>query len=176
MSLKSVNRGNRSLKNPGTSNQTGNTAPRFQWPHAVRVIIACIAYHLDHTDDEMGRLRKFPKGKELYTIFVKTLPWFEEFYNSSQLEAAERKEYEGQLEKFNYSDVYNRLHYLYSKPGRKGNSPQSRKYGISVEHHDSVEQSEKRKIVFARCSIEVMRRLKMGKTISRKDVERWSKL
>lgn len=179
MSLKVVQRGNRTVKISGTCKQKGNHAPKFRWPAAIRVLIACIAYHQDYTDDMMGRLRNFPKGKNTFRLFQATVPWFEEEYNSTQIAAAKSKGYPlEKLQPFAYDDVHGRLHYLYAKPGSRKHSKHLRLYGISAEHHNSTEQHKpgKRAYVFAKCSVEILRRLKFGGKITRKEIIRWGQV
>jgi hypothetical protein len=179
MSNKPVQRGNRKVKKPGTCNQKGNNAPKFRWPPAIRVLVACIAYYQDYTDDQMGRLRNFPKGKDTFELFKSTVPWFEKEYNDTQKRSAKRKGYPlDELQPFAYDDVHGRLHYLYCKPGSKKHSEHLRLYGISVEHHDSTEQHKPggRAYVFAKCSVEIFRRLKFRKTISKAEITRWGQV
>lgn len=174
MSIKVSQVGNRRYAKPGTCNQTGNKAPRFDWPDAVRVIIHRIAHHLGYTDDQMFRLQQRPPSKDTYAIFVKTLPWFPEFYDDAQKVAAEAIGYP--VEKLGLfsngkgpTKVDNRLLYLFAKP-KSGKQP--RQYGIGPEHPDHPHGNRRKTDL--RCSVEVMRRLKMGLTISLEEVQRWS--
>lgn len=174
MSLNVVQRGNRRAALPGTCNQTGNKAPRFKWPPAIRVLIHRIAHHLDYTDDQMARLRDFPNSETLYTLFVKTVPWFPDIYDESQLEAAARKGYDGPLGLFSEGKgpvkVYNRLLYLFTEP-KDAKGP--RRYGIGVEHPDNPQANRRGTDML--CSQEIMRRLKLGLTVSQEEVREWSR-
>lgn len=178
--MKAVRDGDGDNGRAGTCNQTGNSAPKFNWPHAVRVLIACIAYHQGYTDDQMARKGKnrFPRSKDTFAIFQKTLPWFESWYNAVLKSKSISKGYPlEKLKPFAANDVHGRLHYLFAEPGStKASREQERKYGISKEHHDAIEQYNRRRIVFARCSQEIHRRLTLGLTISRSEIDDWSRL
>jgi hypothetical protein len=175
MSLKVVNSSNRKCRTPGTCNQTGNTAPRFPWPAAIRILIKCLAHFLGYTDDGMWRLRIFPNPEILYIWFIKMVPWFPEYYDKCQIDAAKAKGYP--IEKLGLfrdgkgkDKVYNRLLYEFTEPGsRKRNKKRS--YGISVENPDNPKGN--RRSVECYCSSIIMRRLKTQKTINKAEVERW---
>lgn len=172
MSVRVVNRGDSKYRKPRTCKQTGNRAPRFPWPAAVRVAIHCMAHHLDYTDSQMCVEGEFPKEAELYSIFQKTLPWFEEYYNASQIKSSIAKGYPlEKLNPFGPSKPWGRLYYEFSEPGKTGGK--KRRYGISKEHPDNP--AAKRRAVREVCSDEIMRRLKFGETISKEEIDEWSK-
>ncbi len=167
MAFKTVQTGDDWNKQPGTCNQTGNSAPRFPWAKTAlgrfaRTAALCCAYKLGHDDDMMGKNRQFPPMRETFRLFCKLLPWFPRFFDAVQKLSATRKGYPLQLlQPFNSDDVHGRVHYCFAKPGSKRHSPHPRLYGISVEHPSSTYQRRKggRGEVFARCSMEIMRRL-----------------
>ena len=111
---------------------------------------------------------------DLYQKFIQTVPWFPAYYDSVQVSAAERKEYEGPLHLFSSGygpqKVHNRLRYLFETPGKSGGK--RRAYGISVEHPDNPKGNRRETDV--RCSGEIMRRLKMGQQITKDEIEEWS--
>lgn len=165
---------------PGTSNQTGNRAPKFPWSNSpvgrcTRIVALCCAYRLGYDDDRMGKLHQFPPAKDLLGLFEKLMPWFPKFYNQYRAAAALRKDYDGPIEPFAAGDLENRVRYCYARPGRRGHDPQARVYGISVEHPASVEQNKLggRGEVWVRCSVEVMRRLDLGLPITLAEAEEW---
>lgn len=69
----------------------------------------------------------------------------------------------------------NRVRYCFAEPGKRGHDPKARLYGISVEHPSSTAQRRRggRGQVFARCSVEIMRRLDLCLTVSPEEAEVW---
>lgn len=167
---------------PGSSNQTGNTSPKFPWSNSpigrfARIAALMCAYHWGTTDEEMARSHKFPPAQDLYDLFIRLCPWFALHYNTYRRQKAKQKGYTGPLEIFNAGDVEGRVRYCFARPGRKGHSARSRLYGISVEHPSSVEQQKVggRREVFARCSKEIQYRLAMGYSVSMEEATEWGK-
>lgn len=173
MSQTVAEKSNRAFREPGTCKQTGNHAPRFHWPGAIRVLIHRIAHHLGATDDEMMRLAKWPPTKSIYELFVATVPWFPDDYDTSQIAAAEAKGYDGPLHLFKdghgAEKIHNRLRYLFETP-KHGKVP--RRYGKSAEHFEHP-QGNRRKVDL-KCSKIILRYLTMRKIISKAQIERWS--
>jgi len=124
----------------------------------------------------MWRLRDFPDPLVFFNLFIKTVPWFGEWYDQLYIQKAIAKGYpEEKWGLFSNgkgaAKVHNRLRYLCDEPGDT-KTGKKRKYGISVEHPDNP--AGNRRYVDARCSVEILRRLKMGETISQEEIEEWS--
>ena len=171
-------RPNRKYAIPGTCNQTGNKAPRFPWSKswaAIRVLILEIAYHLDYTDEQMWSQHEWPPMDDMYRLFKRTVPWFPDLYDDYQLAAAKARGYDGPLGLFRDGcgpdKVHNRLRYCFETPGRSGGP--SRQYGYSSEHPART-PGKRREILHSSCGEEIMARLKMGKQISKAEMEAWS--
>lgn len=182
MSHKTSQGGDDWNKIPGTSNQTGNSAPKFPWStskigRTARIAALLCAYRLGYTDDRMASLHELPPMNDLFKLFNTLFPWFEEHYNQLRKAKAIAKNYSGPLEPYGPEDVHNRVRYCFAKPGRKGHDPKARLYGISVEHPLSTAQNHPagRHGVFARCSTTIERRITMGESISKEEAEFWGR-
>lgn len=178
--LKVIQTGDSWNSKPGTSDQTGNRAPKYPWSaspigRTARIVALCCAYHLGYNDDTMAKLHRFPPAQDIYDIFLKVMPWFAFHYDLVRISKAMRSGYKGPLEKFNEGDVENRVRYCFAVPGRKGHDPKARLYGISVEHPLSTAQRgpNGRGAVFARCSEEIFYRLRLDKSISIEEATMW---
>ena len=79
------------------------------------------------------------------------------------------------LEPFDPQDIYNRLHYMFTKPGQRVGKEVDRVYGISNERPQSEEQAKPGKLgaVWNRCAVEVADRIARGETISRDEAMMW---
>lgn len=177
MSTKVVNKGDSSVRKPGTCKQTGNTAPQFPWAASplgrfARVFAHCVANHLGYTDDYMAKNHKFPSKYDFGYFFHKWIPWFEIHYNQTRRLIAQEKGYTGKLESFNGSDAENRVRYEFAKPGKKG---QPRQYGVSVENYLSTTQqsSNGRMEVWTRCSEKIFERLQRAEPITQEEALEW---
>ena len=155
---------------PGTCNQTGNNAPKFRWPAITRIIIHEIAHHLGATDEEMAVNRKWPDSAELYSIFVRLLPWFPNHYNETQNRNAIRNNYAGPLIPFCAAKVHNRLHYLFTKSGSKTSN---RQYGPSSENPNNLKGI--RRGIRDKYSEKVRDKIIKVRTITEIEVKEWSK-
>jgi hypothetical protein len=182
MTLVVQNRGDRSVKKPGTCNQTGNTAPQFPWRGTpigrfARVFAHCIANHLGYSEDRMGKQHEFPPSERFEFFFDKMIPWFRPLYNETRKQTASQKGYTGRLEPFCGNDVENRVRYEFASPGRKGYDPHPRLYGISREHYMSTYNQKPggRMEVWTRCSEEIFTRLLTLTPISRQEAEEWGR-
>jgi hypothetical protein len=172
--LKVVQGADNYFRKPKTCKQTGNNAPRFKWPAAIRVLIHMLALDQGTNDDELcsqGVSRCVDKDR-LYARFIKIVPWFEDLYNEAQKRRAVEIGYPVEkLEPFGPSKVENRLRYLFDEPGRSGIRP--RRYGISVEHYKNPKASRRK--VHLKCSEQIVDIIKSGETISKEQVEEWSR-
>lgn len=181
MGLKALNVGDADFRLPGTSNQTGNNAPKFPWVkmnvgRVAKVAGLCCAYHLGATDEEMGQLHKIPKAEDTHALFVSLMPWFPAAYDSYRATRATLIGYTGELEPFNPMDIENRVRYCFAKPGSRMHSVTMREYGISKEHPKAVEQNRKLRVVWVRCSETITHRLRVRKSITPVEAFMWGRL
>jgi len=181
MGLRVVQSGDDWRARPGTSNQSGNTAPRFSWTDTSegrfgRILSNCCAYVQGYTDDGMAIHHSFPSAKSMGVLFIETVPWFPDLFDWTQYHAAVNAEFPlEKLNPFSGANVENRCRYAFAKPGSRGHDPKARLYGISDEHHMSTLQAEAggRLEVWIRCSTELLRRLRNGLPVSRKEAQEW---
>lgn len=181
MGTRVVNTGDADYRAPGTSDQTGNHAPKFPWRYleagrVAKVAGLCCAYHLGYTDDRMSSLHELPPAADIYRLFVRLLPWFPGVYDRHRARSAARSGYTGPLEPFNAADIENRVRYCFATPGSRAHTVTPRLYGISREHPRATEQQYHMRIVWVACSTEVMRRLALGIEVERHEATIWGKL
>lgn len=124
----------------------------------------------------MNRLGELPNPRVLYDIFVKTVPWFPDWYDTRYIERATETNWpESKWELFRnghgHEKVHGRLRYLFDEPG-DSKTGKKRKYGISVEHPDNPKGN--RRSADLKCSVEILRRLKLGIQISEQEITEWS--
>jgi hypothetical protein len=168
---------------PGTKKQPGNRAPRYPWAYTdtgrtMLILVKCTAHHLGYTDDSMAAKHEFPDGKAMYDLFIATAPWFAEDHTKLRQQKAIKRDYPlDKIQPFGPEHVRSRLLYQFTVPGcyaeykTKGKSVK-RKYGVSPENHASAEERNRR-IVWARCSVEIMERLRTRQQISREEAAVW---
>jgi hypothetical protein len=169
------------LAKPGTSNQTGNSAPKYPWsssPIGKTARVACLlsAYSLGWADEHMASAHAFPTQKELATVFNRLFPEFGPHFNEVRRRKAEASDYDGALKDFSSSHPHNRLRYCFAKPGsKKAGSERDRSYGFSDEHPKSTAQRGPSGLgeVWERCSVEIERRIQTGETITLAEAEAW---
>lgn len=168
---------------PGTSNQTGNSAPKWPWKYVpegrvARIAVLCIARYLGFQDYEMAVDHVLPPEVRVYALFIDLFPWFPAMYDADQIDRAAQIGYTGPLNKFGPPKPHNRLRYNFAKPGRHGADPKKRVYGYSDEYPLSAAQQLPGGLmeVYLRCSKILDDRLKSRQPVSREEAQQWGTL
>ena len=165
---------------PGTSAQTGNTAPKFQWAtspegRTAKVGILCIAYHLGYQNEQMGIQRQWPDSDALFALFTSAFPWFAAFYDETRAAQAATSGYTGPLHPLNANLVHNRLLYLFTVPGKKATFGGRIYAAMGPEHPLSPDQAAPGKLreTYLACSKIIRDRLVKRETITREEAVKW---
>jgi hypothetical protein len=178
MALESINIGDSKIAKPGTSNQTGNHAPKVKWKIEPKgrfgiIFATCIAHHLKYSNERMATQHQFPSRYDFDYFFTKMTPWFYQWYNNCRKTSS----YTGRMEPFNGNDAENRVRHQFVEPGRKGHDPKARLYGTTTEFYQSVKQRQPGGLmeVWVRCSEEINLRLEKCIPITEEEAEEWGR-